>query len=193
MRLLARYRCPLRGPARQGPAAGSRPSLIDPFRPKIEEWVNRSRGNVRAGICHRKLRAMGFVGSERTTRRAVAHAKKNYRHGNRRVFRPWITEPGMWCQWDWAEGPLLGGRKMSLFCAWLSWSRFRVIIPARDCKQETLITCLDRCMRILGGVPSYWLTDNERTITIDHVANPGSAPPPDGGLRRPLRHDLCHL
>ena len=25
-------------------------------------------------------------------------------------------------------------------------------------------------MRVFGGVPTYWLTDNERTITIDHVA-----------------------
>ena len=73
-----------------------RPSVIDPFRPKIEEWINRSHGNVRADICHRKLGAMGFAGSERTVRRAVAKAKRAYRKDNRRVFRPWITEPGMW-------------------------------------------------------------------------------------------------
>jgi len=28
---------------------------------------------------------------------------------------------------------------------------------------------LGRSMRVFGGVPTYWLTDNERTITIDHV------------------------
>ena len=49
-----------------------RPSKIDPYRPKIEEWISRSKGNVRADICHQKLKAMGFAGSERTVRRAVA-------------------------------------------------------------------------------------------------------------------------
>src|SRR5690606_12870651 len=34
----------------------------------------------------------------------------------------------------------------------------------------TLIGCLDRAMRSFGGVPTYWLTDNERTVTSGHVA-----------------------
>lgn len=25
-------------------------------------------------------------------------------------------------------------------------------------------------MHSFGGAPSYWLTDNERTVTVDHVA-----------------------
>ena len=38
----------------------------------------------------------------------------------------------MWLQWDWGEGPRLGGRRTSLWCAWLAWSRFRVVIPVFD-------------------------------------------------------------
>ena len=34
----------------------------------------------------------------------------------------------------------------------------------------TTISCLDRAMRLFGGVPTYWLTDNERTVTTGHVA-----------------------
>jgi transposase len=34
----------------------------------------------------------------------------------------------------------------------------------------TLIGRLDRAMRAFGGVPTYWLADNERTVTVDHVA-----------------------
>lgn len=147
-----------------------RPSGIDPYRPKISEWVSRSRGNVRADVCHRKLRAMGYAGSDRTVRRAVAEAKRAYHKGNRRIFRPWITEPGMWAQWDWGEGPRVGGRRSYLFCAWLAWSRFRVVIPVRDRRLETVISCLDRAMRSFGGVPTYWLTDNEKTVTTEHVA-----------------------
>jgi hypothetical protein len=78
-----------------------RPMLIDEFLDKIEEWVDRSRGSIRADVAHRKLAAMGFTGSERTTRRAVAVAKKAWRGGHRRVFRPWVPEPGLWLQFDW--------------------------------------------------------------------------------------------
>ena len=70
--------------------------LIDEFLPKVEEWVERSFGKVRADVAHDKLVAVCFTGSERTTRRAVAAVKKNYRLGRVRVHRPWVTEPGMW-------------------------------------------------------------------------------------------------
>ena len=62
-------------------------------------------------------------------RRAVAEVKANHRRGRRRVYRPWIPEPGMWAQWDWGAGPVIAGRATSLFCAWLAWSRFRVVVP----------------------------------------------------------------
>lgn len=93
--------------------------LIDPYLPKIEEWVDRSHGRVRADVVHDKLRALGFEGSERTTRGAVAVAKKAYVAGHRRVFRPWIPEPGMWFQFDWGKGPQIGGRDTLLWCACL--------------------------------------------------------------------------
>src|ERR687888_1323097 len=62
----------------------SRPR-VDAFAEKIEEWVERSRGKVRADVCHQRLVAMGYLGSERTTRRAVAEAKRAWRqeHGRR--------------------------------------------------------------------------------------------------------------
>jgi transposase len=147
-----------------------RERIIDPFMAKIEEWVDRSDGKVRADVAFDKLRALGFEGSERTVRRAVAEVKAAHRRGRRRVYRPWIVEPGMWAQWDWGSGPLVAGRATLLFCAWLAWSRFRVVIPTWDRTMATLISCLDRSMRAFGGVPTYLLTDNERTVTMDHVA-----------------------
>ena len=41
---------------------------------KIAELVERSEGKVRADKVHERLVAMGYQGSERTTRRAVARA-----------------------------------------------------------------------------------------------------------------------
>ena len=70
-------------------AKTSRPRLIDGFMPKIEELVDRSRGKIRADVAHRKLVAMGYRGSERSTRRAVAEVKQAWRAGRRRRYRPW--------------------------------------------------------------------------------------------------------
>ena len=57
------------------PVAVRRRPAVDPFVEKIEEWVDRSRGKIRADVCHQRLVAMSYLGSERTTRGAVAAAK----------------------------------------------------------------------------------------------------------------------
>jgi transposase len=144
--------------------------LIDPFLDKVEEWVDRSHGSIRADVAHKKLVGMGFTGSERTTRRAVAAVKRAWRAGNRRVFRPWVPEPGLWLQFDWGDGPKVGTRGTLLFCAWLAWSRFRVVLPAWDRTLPTLLGCLDATLRMVGGAPTYALTDNEKTVTVEHIA-----------------------
>jgi hypothetical protein len=148
----------------------SRPRLIDPFLPKLEEWMETSKGKLRADVAYDKLVSIGFTGSERTTRRAVAEVRAAFRAGNRRVHRPWIVEPGLWFQWDYGDGPVVAGVKTILFCAWLAWSRFRVVIPIRDKTLPTVIACVDQALRAFGGVPTYGLSDNEKTLTVDHVA-----------------------
>jgi len=76
----------------------------------------------------------------------------------------------MWLQWDWGDGPPVRGRKTQLFSAWLAWSRFRVVIPAWDQQLGTLTWCIDQALRATGGAPTCLLTDNPRTVTMDHVA-----------------------
>ena len=77
--------------------------------------MERSRGKLRADVAHDKLVALGYRGSERTTRRAVAAARQAFMAGHRRVHRPWVPEPGMWFQWDYGTGPLVAGRATQLF------------------------------------------------------------------------------
>jgi transposase len=144
-------------------AKAARPRLVDAFMPKIEELVDRSKGKIRADVVYRKITAMGYRGSERSTRRAVAEMREAWRAGRRRRYRPWVPEPGMWLQWDWGDGPQISGRKTQLFSAWLAWSRFRVVIPAWDQQLGTLTWCLDQALRAAGGAPTYLLTDNPRT------------------------------
>jgi transposase len=153
------------------PAARERRSRsIDAFLGKTEELAGRSNGKIRADVVHRRLTAMGYDGSERTTRRAVAELKAAWRAGHRRTYRPWVPEPGMWLQWDWGEGPKIAGRRTQLLCCWLAWSRFRVVLPSWDQGLGSLTGCLDRALRIIGGAPAYLLTDNAKTVTVEHVA-----------------------
>jgi transposase len=152
----------LRVPMRSRPARGA-------FEAKVEELVERSRGKVRADVVHARLVAMGYLGSERTTRRAVAEVKHRWRQGHGRRTRPWIPEPGLWMQWDYGDGPKVGGRSTVLFCAWLAWSRFRVVLPLWDKTMAGVVMALDRALRRFGGAPTYALTDNERTVSVDQV------------------------
>ena len=48
-----------------------RERLVDPFLDKIEEWVERSKGRIPADVAHDRLRALGYGGSECTTRRGT--------------------------------------------------------------------------------------------------------------------------
>lgn len=136
----------------------ARPMLIDEFLPKVEEWVEASKGKIRADVAHEKLLALGFNGSERTTRRAVAAVKNAHRLGNTRVHRPWVAEPGMWLQYDFGDGPVVEGVKTVLFCAWLAWSRYRVVLPILDKTSPSVFAALDTTLRRIGGAPTYVLT-----------------------------------
>jgi hypothetical protein len=142
---------------------------VDGFAGKIEELVDRSKGRVRADKVHERLVAMGYRGSERTRRRAVAEAKRAWRGEHGRRTRPWVPEPGLWMRWDYADGPEAGGRASSLLCAWLAWSRYRVVLPLLDRTLASVVLALARALRRFGGAPTYALTDNERTVTVDHV------------------------
>ena len=42
------------------------------------------------------------------------------------------AEPGLWMQWDYGDGPTVQGRATVLFCAWLAWSRFRVVLAGPE-------------------------------------------------------------
>ena len=148
----------------------TRPQLIDEYLAKIEEWVEHSAGKVRADKAHEKLLTLGYAGSERTTRRAVAAVRKDYRLGRVRVHRPWVTEPGMWVRYDFGDGPVIDGVRTTLFCAWLAWSRFRVVLAIRDKTMPSVVAALVVTLRRLGGSPTYVLTDNEKTVTVEHVA-----------------------
>jgi hypothetical protein len=75
----------------------------------------------------------------------------------------------LWLQFDYGDGPEVLGVRAVLFCAWLAWSRFRVVVPLRDKTLPSVVIGLDRTLRMIDGVPTYALTDNEKTVTVEHV------------------------
>ena len=148
----------------------ARDKITDEYLPVIEELVEKTRGRIRADVTHQKLVGMGYEGSERSTRRAMAQVKAEWKLGRVRVHRPWVTQPGAWIQYDFGDGPYIDGVKTVLFVAWLAWSRFRIVIALRDRTAPSVFAALDRCFRIIGGATTYILTDNEKTVTVSHVA-----------------------
>jgi hypothetical protein len=150
--------------------AAERPTKSDGFAEKITDMLERSSGKVRADVVHERLVAMGYTGSERTTRRVVSVMKASYRRANHRIYKPWIPEPGLWMQYDFGDGPVIDGVRTVLFCAWLAWSRFRVVLPLTDRTMGSVVAALDQTFRIIGGASTYVLTDNEKTVTDRHIA-----------------------
>ena len=53
---------------------------------------------------------------------------------------------------------------------WLAWSRFRVVLALRDRTAPSVFAALDVTLPRLGGASTYVLTDNEKTVTVEHVA-----------------------
>ena len=74
-----------------------RSRLIDPFLPKLEEWVERSRGKIRADVAFDKLELLGFEGSDQrpSARSRSRRRRPPLRGGPSRLRsrRGWFSPP----------------------------------------------------------------------------------------------------
>ena len=114
-----------------------------------------SEGKIRADKAPREAGGDGLSRFAAVVAAGGGRGQGAYRLGHGRAHRPWVTEPGLWLQYDFGDGPVIEGRPTVLFCAWLAWSRFRVVIPLRD---RTIPTVFDRvgpAFRLFGGAPTY--------------------------------------
>ena len=57
----------------------------------------------------------------------------------------------MWAQYDFGDGPQVNGAATALFCLWLAWSRFRVVIPILDKTQASVLAVVDVAFRRAAG------------------------------------------
>ena len=143
---------------------------MDPFLAKMEELVDRRRG--RSARTWRTTRWWRWATPGRSAPPGgrSPRLKAAWRAGRRRVHRPWVPEPGMWLQYDFGDGPVIGHGETTLFCV-----AGVVAVPGGDpaagqdaCRQRG--RCGRHALRAFGGVPTYLLTDNEKTVTVEHVA-----------------------
>ena len=44
-----------------------------------------------------------------------------------------------------------------------------MVLPLADRTLPSVVMALDRALRAFGGAPTYALTDNEKTVTVNHV------------------------
>jgi transposase len=131
----------------------------------ITERVRATDGRISAKRLLPLAEAAGYSGSARNFRRAVAETKAAWRK-QRRTYRPWMPVPGEHLVIDWGtEGNL------QLFCAVLTWSRYRFVRFAADQKQATTLRLLAECFEDLGGVPAVVLADRMGCLKASVVAN----------------------
>jgi hypothetical protein len=90
------------------PVRARRRPLVNPFAEKIDELVDRSPAQIRADKAHAIFVAMGYEGSYRTKRRAMAAAKQRRDPGRpaRRQRRPLsYSDAAVWLRLPaWSSG-----------------------------------------------------------------------------------------
>ncbi len=142
-----------------------RPKTTDPLAALLAERVRATDGRISAKRLLPACRAVGYTGSARHLRRAVAVTNADWRR-DRRAYRPWQAVPGEHLAIDWgSEGSL------HVFCAVLVWSRFRFVRFAADETQATTLALLAECFETLGGVPAVVLADRMGCLKGGVVAN----------------------
>ena len=134
-----------------------RAMLIDAFLPKFGGVGRAVAWSDPRGCGARQAGALGYAGSERTTRRAVAEVKVGVPVGPAAGASAVDPGAGMRFQYDFGDGPRVDGVGTQLFCAWLAWCRFRVVLALLDKTLPSVMAAIDQALRIFGGV------------TVEHV------------------------
>lgn len=154
-----------------------RARLTDPHLELISARIAKTKAKITARRLQRELRPLGYEGSERSLRRAVAAEKDAYRRRSAaegRVYRPWVSGPGEWLLCDWGSAGKVptpaGSRPLSFFVSVLGYSRHRQLTFSCSERFAALAIGLAANLELIGGVPRNILFDNPRTITTGDVA-----------------------
>jgi transposase len=143
-----------------------RPSVLDPFKPFLEE---RMKAGVWNGVVLlRELRERGYSGGYTVIKDFVRPKRREARVVAVRRFE---TPPGRQAQADWgdlgditeAEGTR---RKLNAFVLTLGNSRAMFADIATDQKLPNFLRMHEAAFDVLGGVPVEILYDNTKTVVL---------------------------
>jgi transposase len=149
------------------PEPAPRPSMLDPFKPMIEDKL-AEHPKLHATRIWQMAQERGFTGSSRIVQRFVSTvrpvpSKKAY------VVREHLpAEEG---QVDWGHVGQLrvdgGWRALWVFVMWLAFSRYRYAELVFDLTAESLRRSMIRAVTFFKGTTRRWVFDNPKTIVLE--------------------------
>ena len=162
------------GPPAPVSAAKSRPSILDPFKAKVEEYFDEDEENGTSKQCHTAVRAFerlrdeeGYQGSVRTVSNYFSKRKKARRTPADDQYVPLLHPPGE-AQGDFGENEnfIECGRKVpgTHFALSFSYSNARFIQIKHGMNHECLTESLRAIFEHIGGVPREIWLDNASTM-----------------------------
>ena len=147
------------------------PSMLDEFKPLIDQWLAATPGLLATRIHQDLVRDYGFEGSYNTVRRYVERSRPR---PTARASERFETRPGHQAQVDWShEEPITtsSGLELPLYCFHMILGHSRDSFCALTGSQDlvTFWACHRAAFRHFGGVPRELLYDRTKTVVRAHV------------------------
>lgn len=150
---------------------GRTPSKLDPYKPRIDQWLARCPGLEAARIHQDLVRDHGFPGSYQTVRRYVERSRPKPEPRDEERFE---TAPGHQAQVDWShEEPIMApdGTRLPLYAFHMvlghSRDAFLGLVGSMDL--VTFWACHRAAFAHFGGTPAEILYDRTKTVVRSHV------------------------
>jgi transposase len=167
----------LREPVDRAPARRRRPSVVDPYREQIAQWVREGLTGVRMLELARADPERPYPGRHTVFRAAVQAARRALAQQQAVADVPVRFEglPAEYLQVDWGEVRAFPFTQQApatryfLACR-LKYSRWVWVRFTTEMRQETLFRGLVDCCGALGWVPWMLVFDNMKTVTTGRDA-----------------------
>lgn len=143
----------------------TRPSKLDPFKPKIDELMEH--GIFNCVVILERLQAVGYDGGISIIKEYV-HPRRPPKTSP--AVRRFESESGRQAQMDWGICTYIDenntAHKVPAFAMILGSSRAKYIEFTSRCDLRSLQRCMMNAFIYYGGVPKEVLTDNMKTVII---------------------------
>lgn len=151
-------------------AVGARSSILDPFKPAIEQFL-KTDPRIPTTVILSRIREDGYLGGESILREWVAKIRTRPTR-LREAFLRIDFAPGECAQVDWGEfgDPFNDGVKIHCFLMVLCYSRLLYIEFTRSEKFEEFIRCHENAFNYFGAlVPQECWYDNLTSAVTDRM------------------------